>query len=266
MKHLLNNLSSEEKNSIREQYEGGMSVDTSKFRSLLESKLGDVKPLISEQGDIPPSLSEPKTPPPTNTGGMGTKSNPYKLKYFYYVEGEKSDNRGGNINVFDLRLFENRVEFMFRDAGASYDGGRGRFFCDTKLVDLPEGQVVFSDEGNKIFQSMCDEYVSTGSKQQNVTLTEQEDVTDVERKQFTDMMRQEYLDKEWKEEMDSCLNGVHGKSKGKDFCLERVYRENMESIDNELTKMGFPNGFHVPENISRQDFNELKIKFSQSMI
>ena len=187
MKHILNNLSSEEKNNIREQYEGGMSVDTSKFRSLLESKLGDVKPLISEQGDIPPSLSEPKTPPPTNTDGMGTKSNPYKLKYFHYVEGEKSDNRGGNINVFDLRLFENRVEFMFRDAGASYDGGIGRFFCDTKIVNLPKGQVVFSDEGNKIFQSMCDEYVSTGSKQQNVTLTEQEDVTDSETEEFGDI-------------------------------------------------------------------------------
>ena len=80
MKHILKNLTNEEKNRIREQYEGGMSVDTSKFRSLLESKLGDVKPLISEQGDIPPSLSEPKTPPPTNTDGMGTKSNPYKLK------------------------------------------------------------------------------------------------------------------------------------------------------------------------------------------
>lgn len=55
MKHLLNNLSSEEKNSIREQYEGGMSVDTSKFKSLLEYKLGDAKPLISETeefGDI----------------------------------------------------------------------------------------------------------------------------------------------------------------------------------------------------------------------
>ena len=74
MKHLLNNLSSEEKNSIREQYEGGMSVDTSKFRSLLESKLGDVKPLISEQGEMTP---------PTNTDGMGTKDNPYKIKYFY---------------------------------------------------------------------------------------------------------------------------------------------------------------------------------------
>ena len=49
MKHLLNDLSSDEKNRIREQYEGGMSVDNSKFKKLLESKLGDVKLLVMEQ-------------------------------------------------------------------------------------------------------------------------------------------------------------------------------------------------------------------------
>ena len=49
MKHLLNNLSQEEKNSIREQHEGGRSIDTSKFKKLVESTLGDVKPLINEQ-------------------------------------------------------------------------------------------------------------------------------------------------------------------------------------------------------------------------
>jgi hypothetical protein len=49
MKHLLNNLSNEEKNSIREQHNGGMSVDTSKFKNLLESKSGNVKPLVMEQ-------------------------------------------------------------------------------------------------------------------------------------------------------------------------------------------------------------------------
>ena len=49
MKHLLNNLSNEEKNRIREQYEGGMSVNTSKFKKLLESTSGNVKPLIMEQ-------------------------------------------------------------------------------------------------------------------------------------------------------------------------------------------------------------------------
>jgi hypothetical protein len=49
MKHILNNLSNEEKNSIREQYNGGMSVDTSKFKRLLESVGGNVKPLVTEQ-------------------------------------------------------------------------------------------------------------------------------------------------------------------------------------------------------------------------
>lgn len=49
MKHLLNNLSEEEKNRIREQHEGGMKVNTEKFKSLLESKLGNAKPLLSEK-------------------------------------------------------------------------------------------------------------------------------------------------------------------------------------------------------------------------
>ena len=48
MKHLLNGMPEWEKNSIREQYEGGMSIDTSKFRKLIESKLGNVKQLITE--------------------------------------------------------------------------------------------------------------------------------------------------------------------------------------------------------------------------
>ena len=48
MKHLLNDMSFEERQNIREQHEGGMSIDTSKFRKLMESKLGNVKPLITE--------------------------------------------------------------------------------------------------------------------------------------------------------------------------------------------------------------------------
>ena len=52
MKHILNNLSNEEKNRIREQHEGGMKVDSSKFKKLLENKLGNSKPLVSEQGSM----------------------------------------------------------------------------------------------------------------------------------------------------------------------------------------------------------------------
>ena len=49
MKHLLNDMSSEEKNSILEQHTGGIKIDTSRFRSLLESTLGNAKPIVSEQ-------------------------------------------------------------------------------------------------------------------------------------------------------------------------------------------------------------------------
>ena len=49
MKHILNNLTEQEKNAIREQHTGGMKVSTDKFNHLLESKLGDVKPILSEQ-------------------------------------------------------------------------------------------------------------------------------------------------------------------------------------------------------------------------
>jgi len=50
MKHLLNNMSEEEKNSIREQHSGGIKLDNKKFQMLVESKLGEVKPfLLNEQ-------------------------------------------------------------------------------------------------------------------------------------------------------------------------------------------------------------------------
>ena len=64
MKHLLNDMSSEEKNSILEQHTGGIKIDTSRFRSLLESTLGNAKPLVSEQvttGGTSPSYSDEDT-------------------------------------------------------------------------------------------------------------------------------------------------------------------------------------------------------------
>jgi hypothetical protein len=48
MKHILNDISQEEKNRILEQHSGGKKIDTSRFKSLLESKSGNAKPLISE--------------------------------------------------------------------------------------------------------------------------------------------------------------------------------------------------------------------------
>jgi hypothetical protein len=49
MKHILNDLSEQEKNSIREQHTGGMKVMTEGFSKLINSKLGNSKPLVFEQ-------------------------------------------------------------------------------------------------------------------------------------------------------------------------------------------------------------------------
>ena len=51
MKHILNNLTEQEKNAIREQHTGGMKVMTEKFSKLINSKLGDSKPLVNEEVD-----------------------------------------------------------------------------------------------------------------------------------------------------------------------------------------------------------------------
>ena len=48
MKHLLNNISEEEKNRIREQHEGGMNLAIDNFKKLVETKLGDAKPYLNE--------------------------------------------------------------------------------------------------------------------------------------------------------------------------------------------------------------------------
>ena len=51
MKHLLNDLSSEERNRILEQYDNSLIVETSKFNKLMNSKLGNVRPLVEREGD-----------------------------------------------------------------------------------------------------------------------------------------------------------------------------------------------------------------------
>lgn len=43
MKHILNNLTEEEKNTIREQHTGGMKVMNENFSKLVNTKLGDDK-------------------------------------------------------------------------------------------------------------------------------------------------------------------------------------------------------------------------------
>jgi hypothetical protein len=49
MKHLLNDLSEEEKNRIREQHTGGKKIMIENFNKLVNNKLGDVKPIVDKE-------------------------------------------------------------------------------------------------------------------------------------------------------------------------------------------------------------------------
>jgi hypothetical protein len=48
MKHILNNISENEKKEILNQYNGQLKIDNSKFNKLVENKLGDVKPILDK--------------------------------------------------------------------------------------------------------------------------------------------------------------------------------------------------------------------------
>jgi hypothetical protein len=88
MKHILNNLSEEEKNAIREQHEGGMKVMTENFSKLINSKLGDSKPLVNEQPAVPPPprpgvgrktpQTTPPAPAPSTVSSTTDPNNQYK--------------------------------------------------------------------------------------------------------------------------------------------------------------------------------------------
>jgi len=63
MKHLLNNISEEEKNRIREQHAGGMKIAIDNFRRLVETKQGDVKPyVIKEVAAVEPVFNSERRP------------------------------------------------------------------------------------------------------------------------------------------------------------------------------------------------------------
>lgn len=74
MKHLLNDLSDEEKNGIREQHSGGKKIVIENFNKLINTKLGDAKPYLNEQ-------QRPKV-------GDSCKSGQYVLPNENYVVGE----------------------------------------------------------------------------------------------------------------------------------------------------------------------------------
>jgi hypothetical protein len=87
MKHILNNLSEEEKNSIREQHTGGMKVMTENFNKLLNPKLGDSKPLTEQTTSVkPPTRTSGSTGPVSfDNKTVNLYSDVYNKKFYNKV-------------------------------------------------------------------------------------------------------------------------------------------------------------------------------------
>ena len=122
MKHILNNISEAEKRAIREQHEGGMKVNTSRFKSLLESKSGNVKPLVSEQDGV---TTQTTTAAPTTDQTTGQTGN-YDKNYFVTKKtGTVSfDNYGFPVTVDGVEITDYDTQWR-NNFSVKNIGGRG---------------------------------------------------------------------------------------------------------------------------------------------
>ena len=97
-------------------------------------------------------------------------------------------------------------------------------------------------------------------------ISENMEVSDLERKQLSDKMIKDMIDKYYLDDVVNPTTKVPYRpyNVGGKLDYNKAYREYMEAIDQKLTELGFPNGVNVPENISRQEFDNLKNKWTQS--
>lgn len=63
MKNLFNDLSDDVKKTILEKYDGELNVNTEKFKKLIETRSGEVKPLVNEDDSLLPKLKIPELEP-----------------------------------------------------------------------------------------------------------------------------------------------------------------------------------------------------------
>ena len=134
MKHLLNDMSFEERQNIREQHTGGMKVMSDSFRRLVNGKLGDSKPLVSEQVTTDTTTVPVTTDTTTVVGGGGAA-----------VESVSTIvSRFPNIKISGTpKKHTNGITVMWDEKPPSGTGGVVKYFkdCNTGALTKYNGQV-----------------------------------------------------------------------------------------------------------------------------
>jgi len=139
MKHILNDISQEEKNRILEQHSGGKTIDTTKFKRLLESTLGNVKPLISEQDTATTQTTTVTTPTDQNTQNANVDTTNWIKTIAYVDSGTTEPLTNIQINPETIRLVGSNVDFDYVVAGKNVVGV-GHFYCDGGNTMVFEGK------------------------------------------------------------------------------------------------------------------------------
>jgi hypothetical protein len=146
MKHLLNNLSEEEKNSIREQHEGGMKLNTSRFKTLLENKLGNAKPLLNEE-DLESDVANTDFSDEGNFADTDEVPGIQEELDDEEEDFDDDDSEEAEYRMYDLpdvhQSIEDELEEMSDDEALVYLNGIIEF-CEDKLYEM--GQYGGSDE------------------------------------------------------------------------------------------------------------------------
>ena len=162
MKHLLNNMSEEEKNAIREQHTGGMKLNTEKFFRLLESKLGDAKPLTEQ------ATAQTGTTATQKTKEFGEYSGDLvgKTANFYFDKENTNFVMTGTIKNIEKTSIGVDIKAEFKIAGGKEVGD---FLFDWHLKefrfrrgDAPQGYYS-NNLANELTKRFCD--VSSGGRE-----------------------------------------------------------------------------------------------------
>jgi hypothetical protein len=117
MKHLLNDMSQEEMNSIREQHTGGKKITVENFSNMVNKKLGEVPTLISESES---ELDEQGLGSRIRAGLSGNKANRDERK------SERQDKRDARKAEREAKREARRKERDEKDEANDQRSARGR--------------------------------------------------------------------------------------------------------------------------------------------
>lgn len=138
MKHLLNNLSEEERDSIRGQYTGRLNVVTENFKKFVSKKLGDVSPIV-ENSQMETKKETKESFWNMNFGKPSVKDAAHThLKKHGYSEIGKDENDDENYIVYKgEKFYPNQIEYAdYQDMG--------------DLPRVEDGKLVIANPGWKL--------------------------------------------------------------------------------------------------------------------